>query len=160
MQIPVPPDLGQMKDTVMFGLTKKQIFFFFLGALVGLPVFFGGLETIGSSNSALLMLIVMFPFFMLGIYEKNGESADRILIYKLRKRRIVKVRQFVSKRQREEEIENRRKEVEILNEKYGKTFIYTGCKVAYKAYKVFRRARAKFERWFERKPYRQGKGRI
>lgn len=158
MQTPVPPDLGQMKDTVMFGLTKKQLLFFSIGGLFGLSVFFKTLRLLGSSNAALLMLVSMFPFFMLGVYERNGESADKLLMYKLSHKRAVKVRPYVSISERESMENERRKEAKILEERIGKSIIYKCCKAIYKLKKNTLKGWEKVEKWSDRKPYKQGKG--
>lgn len=38
--VPVPKDLARIKAKVISNLTKRQLFFFSLGALVGVPIFF------------------------------------------------------------------------------------------------------------------------
>lgn len=153
MQIPVPPDLGEMKDTVMFGLTKKQIVFFVIGALIGLPVFFVCLKPLGSSNAALLMLLCMFPFFMLGIYQKNGYSADKLLIFRLRHSASVKVRKHVNVKKQEELNKNRKKEVKKLEKEVGGTFVYKVCKGLYACGKAFKSIGRKIAGGLDKKPY-------
>ena len=153
MQIPVPPDLGEMKDTVMFGLTKKQIIFFVLGAIVGLPVFFLCMKPLGSSNAALLMLLCMFPFFMLGIYQKNGYSADKLLVFRLRHNAAHKVRKYESLSDKEKNEKLKRKEVKKLEKEVGSTFTYKVCKGLYKAGKFFRGIGSKIARGVDKKPY-------
>ena len=153
MQIPVPPDLGEMKDTVMFGLTKKQILFFVLGAAIGLPVFFLCMKPLGSSNAALIMLCCMFPFFMLGIYQKNGYSADKLLIFRLRYSAAVKVRKYESVDKKIINDKERRNEVKKLEKEVGNTFIYKLCKGAYKVKKAFGKIGSKIAGRVDKKPY-------
>ena len=38
--VTIPKDLSQIKTKVAFGLTKRQLIYFGLGALVGAPFFF------------------------------------------------------------------------------------------------------------------------
>ena len=38
--VPVPKDLTKVKSKFLFGLTKRQVFCFGIGAACGLPVFF------------------------------------------------------------------------------------------------------------------------
>ena len=75
--VPVPKDLNAVKTKVMFNLTKRQILCFGGGALIGVPLFFLLKGHIGSSAAALCMMLVMLPFFLLAMYEKNGHPQHR-----------------------------------------------------------------------------------
>ena len=77
--VPVPKDLNAVKTKVMFNLTKRQILCFGSGALIGVPLFFLLKGHIGSSAAALCMMLVMLPFFLLAMYEKNGQPLERIV---------------------------------------------------------------------------------
>ena len=77
--VPVPKDLNAVKTKVMFNLTKRQILCFGGGALIGVPLFFLLKGHIGSSAAALCMMLVMLPFFLLAMYEKNGQPLERIV---------------------------------------------------------------------------------
>lgn len=68
----VPKDLSKIKTKFLFGLTRRQCLFFGLGAAVGLPVFFLLRKSVSSTAASMLMMGVMLPFFMFGIYEKTG----------------------------------------------------------------------------------------
>ena len=74
--VPVPKDLNAVKTKVMFNLTKRQILCFGSGALIGVPLFFLLKGHIGSSAAALCMMLVMLPFFLLAMYEKNGQPLE------------------------------------------------------------------------------------
>lgn len=77
--VPVPKDLTRIKTKVMFNLTKRQIIFFGLGALMGVPIFFLLKPYINISAAALVMIAVMLPFFLFAMYEKNGQPFEEIL---------------------------------------------------------------------------------
>ena len=77
--VPVPKDLAAVKTKVLFNLTKRQLICFGSGALIGVPVFFLLKSRVGSSTSAICMIIVMLPFFLLAMYEKNGQPLEKIL---------------------------------------------------------------------------------
>lgn len=77
--VPVPKDLTKVKTKVMFNLTKRQLVCFGSGALVGVPLFFLTKGPAGSSTAALLMVLIMLPFFLLGVYEKNGQPLEIII---------------------------------------------------------------------------------
>ena len=77
--VPVPKDLARVKTKVMFNLTKRQLICFGTGALIGVPLFFLLLGPLGGSTAALCMMLVMLPFFMLAVYEKNGQPLEKIV---------------------------------------------------------------------------------
>ena len=75
----VPKDLTKVKSKVLFHLTKRQLICFGCGALIGVPLFFLLRKTIGVSASAMVMMIVMLPAFLLAMYEKNGQPLEVVL---------------------------------------------------------------------------------
>lgn len=77
--VPVPKDLTKVKTKVMFNLTKRQLICFGGGALIGAPLFFLLLRPLGSSTAAMCMMLVMLPFFLLGVYEKNGQPMEKVV---------------------------------------------------------------------------------
>lgn len=77
--VPVPKDLNRVKTKVMFNLTKRQLICFSIAAAVGVPVFFMTKASLGLSTSAMLMVVLMLPFVFMALYEKDGQSAEKIL---------------------------------------------------------------------------------
>ena len=78
--VPVPKDLSRVKSKIAFNLTKRQLVCFGGGALLGVPLFFLIKGTLGNSTAALCMILIMLPFFMLGVYEKNGQPLEKIAV--------------------------------------------------------------------------------
>ena len=76
--VPVPKDLTRVKSKVVFNLTKRQIICFSGALAVGLPMFFLTKPHIGLSSAAMLMVVLMLPFFFLAMYEKDGMPAEKI----------------------------------------------------------------------------------
>ncbi len=95
--VTVPKDLTAVKTKVMFNLTKRQLFCFSLGGLTGLGVYMAIKDYVESSEAVGLMIIVMFPFFLLAMYEKHGQPLEIILkqIYQV-KFASAKVRPYKS----------------------------------------------------------------
>ena len=85
--VPVPKDLTAVKTKVLFNLTKRQLICFSGGALVGVPLFFllKGPAKFSVGAASLCMVLVMLPFFLMGVYEKNGLPLEKIV------RNIVRV---------------------------------------------------------------------
>ena len=77
--VPVPKDLSKIKTKVFFGLTKRQLICFTPAVLLGVPLFFLLKESAGNSTATLCMMMVMLPFFLLAMYEKNGQPLEVIL---------------------------------------------------------------------------------
>lgn len=77
--VPVPKDLTKVKTKVMFNLTKRQLICFGGGALIGVPLFFFLQKPMGNSSASLSMILVMLPFFLLAMYEKNGQPLEKVL---------------------------------------------------------------------------------
>ena len=77
--VPVPKDLTKVKTKVMFNLTRRQLICFGGGALIGVPLFFFLQKPLGNSSASLCMILVMLPFFLLAMYEKNGQPMERVL---------------------------------------------------------------------------------
>ena len=77
--VPVPKDLTKVKTKVLFNLTKRQLICFGAGIVIGLPIFFLAKNTFGTSVSAMMMIVVMLPCFLLALYEKHGQPLEKIL---------------------------------------------------------------------------------
>lgn len=78
--VSVPKDLTKVKNKLAFNLTKRQLICFGIGAAMGIPVFFLLRNVIGMSNAATIMVLVMLPAFMFGMYEKDGQPLEEILM--------------------------------------------------------------------------------
>ena len=77
--VDIPKDLTRVKTKVMFNLTKRQLICFGSGALIGVPLFFLLKGSVATSAAALVMILVMLPFFMLAMYEKHGQPLEKIV---------------------------------------------------------------------------------
>jgi hypothetical protein len=77
--VPVPKDLTCVKSKFLFNLTKRQVICFGLGALVGVPFFFLTKDALGTSMAAMLMIVLMLPFFMFAMFERHGQPLEVLL---------------------------------------------------------------------------------
>ncbi len=77
--VPVPKDLNAVKTKVLLNLTKRQLVCFSAGAALGVPLFFLLKAHTGVSTAALCMMLVMLPFFLLAMYEKNGQPPEKLI---------------------------------------------------------------------------------
>jgi hypothetical protein len=77
--VQIPKDLTKVKTKFLLGLTKRQFVCFSTAAAIGVPVFFATKDVIGNSSAVLLMMGLMLPSFFIAMYEKDGQTAEKIL---------------------------------------------------------------------------------
>ena len=87
--VPVPKDLTRVKSKVAFNLTKRQLVCFGGGALVGIPTYVLTRGFLGNDTAVVLMIGLMLPFFLFGIYEKDGQPLEKVLGHFIRARFLV-----------------------------------------------------------------------
>ena len=109
--VPVPKDLTKVKTKVAFNLTKRQLICFGGGALIGVPLFFLLRVPMGNSAAAMCMMMAMLPFFLLGVYEKNGQPMEKVVRNMLRvwffrpKQRPYKTNNFYAALERQDQLD-------------------------------------------------------
>lgn len=100
--VSIPKDLTAVKTKVLFGLTKRQLICFSSGALIGLPLFFLVKSFTSVSMASICMILVMLPFFLTAMYQKNGVPMEKLVaniirVYFVRpKRRMYETNNFYS----------------------------------------------------------------
>ena len=77
--VPVPKDLNAVKTKVLFNLTKRQLICFGSGAAIGVPLFFLCKCFMNTSAAAIIMIMVLLPFMLLAMYEKNGQPLEKVI---------------------------------------------------------------------------------
>ena len=77
--VTIPKDLSRVQSKVLFGLTKRQVICFGAAAVIGVPLFFLNKETLGTTTAALCMILVMLPFFLFAMYQRNGQPLEVFL---------------------------------------------------------------------------------
>ena len=122
--VTIPKDLTKVKSKVLFGLTKRQLICFGAAALIGVPLFFLLRRTASNSAAAFCMIIVMLPFFLLAMYEKNGQPLEVILKQMIEtkfirpKNRPYQTNNFYEALARQRDLEMEVKRI-VQNRKYG-----------------------------------------
>ena len=90
--VPVPKDLSKVKTKVLFNLTKRQLICFSLAGITGIPFYLFTRKTLGPTASASLMTLVVLPFFLFALYEKDGMPLEKVLAniwrYRVKRPRI------------------------------------------------------------------------
>ena len=74
--VTIPKDLSKVQSKILFGLTKRQVICFGAAALIGVPLFFLAKGALGTTTAALCMILVMLPFFLFAMYERNGQPLE------------------------------------------------------------------------------------
>lgn len=122
--VTIPKDLTKVKSKVLFGLTRRQLICFGAAVLVGVPLFFLLKNRVASSAATLCMILVMLPFFLFAMYEKNGQPLEVFLGHLIENKfirpkvRIYQTNNLYSALVRQYELEQ---EVRAIAGKNGKT---------------------------------------
>ena len=122
--VTIPKDLSKVQSKVLFGLTKRQVICFGAAAIIGVPLFFLTRGALGTTTAALCMILVMLPFFLFAMYEKNGQPLEVFLGHLIEnkfirpKTRIYQTNNLYSALVRQYELEQ---EVRAIAGKNGKT---------------------------------------
>jgi len=77
--VSIPKDLSKVKTKIAFNLTKRQLLCFGTATVIGLPVYFFSRGVIGNTAAVLAMMAIMLPLFLLAMYEKDGQPAEKVL---------------------------------------------------------------------------------
>ena len=78
--VQVPKDLTRVKTKVMFNLTKRQLICFSLAGIVGIPFYLLTRHALGATLSACMMIVLVLPFFLFAMYEKDGRPLEKVLM--------------------------------------------------------------------------------
>ena len=96
----ITKDFTEVKSEVVFGLTQRQLIFFALAALVAVPTYFLTRKSLGNDIALILLIVTALPFFFFALYEKNGQTPEKML------RNYFRVR-FLTQQARPYRTENR-----------------------------------------------------
>lgn len=78
--VQVPKDLTKVKTKVMFNLTKRQLVCFGSGGAIGVGIYFLTKNALGTTTAATIMILLVLPFFMFAVYEKDGRPLEKVLM--------------------------------------------------------------------------------
>ena len=104
--VTIPKDLSRIQSKVLFGLTKRQV------------ICFGA--------AALCMILVMLPFFLFAMYEKNGQPLEVFLGHLIQNKfirpkvRIYQTNNLYSALVRQSQLEQEVKRIAKKGRKTGK----------------------------------------
>ena len=124
--VTIPKDLSRVQSKVLFGLTKRQVICFGAAALVGVPLFFLAKVSLGTTTAALCMILVMLPFFLFAMYEKNGQPLEVFLGHLIQNKfirpkvRIYQTNNLYSALVRQSQLEQEVKRIARKGRKTGK----------------------------------------
>lgn len=75
----VPRDLSSYEAKVVFNLTKRQLICFSIGAALAIPAYWFTRGVLPSDVRSILMFIIASPFFIAGIFKKDGMTLEKYL---------------------------------------------------------------------------------
>ena len=123
--VQVPKDLTKVKTKVAFNLTKRQIICFACAGAAGVPVYFLTKSVVGNDIAILLLLIAAVPFFLFGMYERDGQPLEKVLKnyirwYKSPKVRIYRTNNIYSMYKKDKEANHIVRKKEAVRKNSGK----------------------------------------
>lgn len=124
--VTIPKDLSRIQSKVLFGLTKRQVICFGAATLVGVPLFFLAKASLRTTTAALCMILVMLPFFLFAMYEKNGQPLEVFLGHLIQNKfirpkvRIYQTNNLYSALVRQSQLEQEVKRIARKGRKTGK----------------------------------------
>ena len=124
--VTIPKDLSKVQSKILFGLTKRQVIYFGAAAIIGVPLFFLTKEALGTTTAALCMILVMLPFFLFAMYEKNGQPLEMFLGHLIQNKvirpkvRIYQTNNLYSALVRQSQLEQEVKRIARKGRKTGK----------------------------------------
>ena len=77
--VSVPKDLSKVKSKLAMNMTKRQLICFGIAAVIGIPTYIFIRGTVGNSVSVIIMIALMLPLFLLAMYERDGQPAEKIM---------------------------------------------------------------------------------
>jgi len=90
--VSIPKDLTKVKTKVVLNLTKRQLLCFGAAAAIGVPTYFLTRGVLGNMFAVVLMIALMLPAFLMAMYEKDGQPAEKVLLHILRAKWYAKGR--------------------------------------------------------------------
>ncbi len=79
--VEIPKDLSEIKTKVAFHLTKRQLICFSLAGMVGVPVYLFSRNWLGNDIAVTVMIFLMLPFFLMALFEKDGQPFEKFLFH-------------------------------------------------------------------------------
>jgi len=73
----------------MFNLTKRQLVCFGGGGALGVGFYFLTKNAFGTTMAATIMILLVLPFFMFAVYEKDGRPLEKVLMNVIRTKFLV-----------------------------------------------------------------------
>lgn len=104
--VTIPKNLSRIQSKILFGMTKRQV------------ICFGA--------ATLCMILVMLPFFLFAMYEKNGQTLDVFLGHLIQNKfilpkvRIYQTNNLYSAQVRQSQLEQKVKRIARKGRKTGK----------------------------------------
>lgn len=74
----ITKDLTEVKSKVVFGLTRRQLIFFVLAALVAAPTYFLTRDSLGNDIALILLIVTALPFFFFALYVVDLEYLAKV----------------------------------------------------------------------------------
>lgn len=92
--VEIPKDPAEIKNKIVFNLTLRQILCFLPGAVFGLVGYFLMFKFVGNTAALMFLTFSLIPFFLLGLYKKDGLYLEKYMKYVWLWQKKPKIRPF------------------------------------------------------------------
>ena len=84
IEVKINKEIQQYQESILFGLSLRQMVFALLAIGVAVGVFFGLRNIVSTAEIGWICMLAAFPFAMCGFFTYNGLSAERFLLTVIR----------------------------------------------------------------------------
>jgi len=84
MEVRINKEVRNYQESVLFGLSLRQLVFALLAVLVAVGVYFGLRNIIGTGEIGWVCILAAFPFALGGFFTYNGMTLEHFLVAVIR----------------------------------------------------------------------------
>ena len=85
MEVRINKEVRNYQESVLFGLSLRQLVFALLAVLVAVGVYFGLRQVVGTGEIGWVCILAAFPFALGGFFTYNGMTLEQFLVAVIRK---------------------------------------------------------------------------
>ena len=80
MEVRINKEVRNYQESVLFGLSLRQLVFALLAVLVAVGVYFGLRRVAGTGEIGWVCILAAFPFALGGFFQYNGMTLERFIL--------------------------------------------------------------------------------
>ena len=84
MEVRINKEVRNYQESILFGLSLRQLVFALLAVAVAVAVYFGLHQVMGTGEIGWVCILAAFPFALGGFFNYNGMTLERFLVAVIR----------------------------------------------------------------------------